>query len=187
MSVGTNAIRLADRAASAYATGDCLIAERQWRAFTSGSRLITRAKLIIGCSIPVMGDGSAGTKRPQRKFERLFLCEKMLSKALEDVGGPIFPGAHRRSTATNAYNNAHLIDEAYCRASVQHRRGLCLRQRPLQSSRGCWGELQCQVVAGLNGYIDTRRSIRGDEQSKAARDKMGQVMSSLQIRNRFYY
>jgi mannose-1-phosphate guanylyltransferase/phosphomannomutase len=120
-------------------------------------------------------DGRDMQTNAHKKIERLFFGEDIKRVAPEDIGSLIFP--ERTAEAyTNAYVNALdvkkiaerqfsiVVDYAYGMTSLVFPRLL--------------GELQCQVV-GLNGYIDTRRSIRGDEQSKAARDQMGQVMSSL--------
>ncbi len=120
-------------------------------------------------------DGRDMQTNALKKIERLFFGEDIKRVAPEDIGSLIFP--ERTAEAyTNAYVNALdvkkiaerqfsiVVDYAYGMTSLVFPRLL--------------GELQCQVV-GLNGYIDTRRSIRGDEQSKAARDQMGQVMSSL--------
>jgi mannose-1-phosphate guanylyltransferase/phosphomannomutase len=120
-------------------------------------------------------DGRDMQTNALKKIERLFFGEDIKRVAPEDIGSLIFP--ERTAEAyTNAYVSALdvkqiaerqfsiVVDYAYGMTSVIFPRLL--------------GELQCQVV-GLNGYVDTRRSIRGEEQSKTARDQMGQVMSSL--------
>lgn len=110
-----------------------------------------------------------------KKIERLFFGEDIKRVAPEDIGSLIFP--ERTTEAyTTAYTNALnvkaiadrrfniVVDYAYGMTSLIFPRLL--------------GELQCSVV-GMNGYVDTRRAIRGEEESKAAREQLGKVMSSL--------
>ncbi len=110
-----------------------------------------------------------------KKIERLFFGEDIKRAAPEDIGGLIFP-----ERTTEAYTNAYttalnvkaiadrqfniVIDYAYGMSSLIFPRLL--------------GELQCSVV-GMNGYVDTRRAIRGPEESIQARDQLSRVMSSL--------
>jgi mannose-1-phosphate guanylyltransferase / phosphomannomutase len=120
-------------------------------------------------------DGRDMQTNSLKKIERLFFGEDIKRVAPEDIGSLIFP--ERTAEAyTNAYVSALnvkgiaerqfsvVVDYAHGMASVIFPRLL--------------GELQCQVV-GLNGYVDTRRSIRGEVESKTAREQMSAVMSSL--------
>lgn len=110
-----------------------------------------------------------------KKVERLFFGEDIKRVAPEDIGTLIFP-----ERTTEAYTNAYktalnvkdisdrqfniVVDYAYGMSSLIFPRIL--------------GELQCSVV-GMNGYVDTRRSIRGEAESKNARQQMSSIMASL--------
>ncbi|MCS6808500.1 MAG: sugar phosphate nucleotidyltransferase [Bacteroidota bacterium] len=120
-------------------------------------------------------DGRDMQTNALKKIERLFFGEDIKRVDPDNIGSLIFP--ERTAEAyMNAYTSALdvksiaarqfsiVVDYAYGMTSAIFPRLL--------------GELQCQVV-GLNGYIDSRRAIRGEQQSKAAREYMSQVMSSL--------
>jgi mannose-1-phosphate guanylyltransferase/phosphomannomutase len=110
-----------------------------------------------------------------KKIERLFFGEDIKRVAPEDIGGLIFP--ERTTEAyTNAYVNAiniKAIAERQFGVVVDYAHGMTSTVFPR-----ILGELQCQVV-GLNGYVDTRRSIRGDKETVSAREQMSKVMSAL--------
>ncbi|MCU0427206.1 MAG: sugar phosphate nucleotidyltransferase [Candidatus Kapabacteria bacterium] len=110
-----------------------------------------------------------------KKIERLFFGEDIKRVDPEQIGGLIFP-----ERTVEAYNAAYTgaidvkkIAERQFSIVVDYAYGMTSAIFPR-----LLGELQCQVV-GLNGYIDSRRAIRGDEQSKSAREQMSQVMISL--------
>ncbi len=110
-----------------------------------------------------------------KKIERLFFGEDIKRVAPEDIGGLRFP--ERTTEAyTAAYTsalNTKAISERQFNIVVDYAYGMSSLIFPR-----ILGELQCSVV-GMNGYVDTRRSIRGSEESKQAREQLSRVMSSL--------
>lgn len=110
-----------------------------------------------------------------KKIERLFFGEDIKRVVPEDIGTLRFP--ERTTEAyTEAYKgalNLKAITERQFNVVVDYAYGMSSLVFPR-----ILGELQCSVV-GMNGYVDSRRSIRGEEQSKEAREQLSRVMASL--------
>jgi mannose-1-phosphate guanylyltransferase/phosphomannomutase len=120
-------------------------------------------------------DGRDMQTNSLKKIERLFFGEDIKRVAPEDIGGLIFP-ERTMEAYTTAYVgalNVKAIAERQFGVVVDYAHGMTSAVFPR-----ILGELQCQVV-GLNGYVDTRRSIRGEKESEAAREQMSRVMSAL--------